>query len=73
MGCAMSTICAPFYANIFMANFDEKHISPYSKEMSLLYRKYIEYRFMIWKGIKAKLMRFIKEQNEEHKTIKFDV
>ena len=28
---------------------------------------------MIWNGTKAELMTFIKELNEQHKTIKFDV
>ena len=29
MGCAMSTICAPAYTNIFMAEFEKQHIYPY--------------------------------------------
>ena len=32
----------------------------------------IEDIFLIWKGIKAGLLTFIKEQNEEQKTINFD-
>ena len=31
MGFAMGTICAPSYVNIFMANFESKHIFPYIK------------------------------------------
>ena len=27
-GCAMGTICAPTYANIFMGKFEETHIYP---------------------------------------------
>ena len=42
MGCAMGTICASSYANIFMANFEAKYIYPYIKEKSLLYLKYID-------------------------------
>ena len=72
MGCAMGTICAPSYANIFMANFEAKHIYSYIKEMSLLYFRYIDDTFMIWKGTKVELITFIKELNEKHKTIKFD-
>ena len=71
IGCAMGTICTPSYANIFMANFEGKHIYPYIKEISLLYPRYIEHIFMIWKGTKTKLMTFIKELNEKHKTIIF--
>lgn len=33
MGCSMGTICAPPFAIIFMANFEEKHIYLYIKEM----------------------------------------
>ena len=72
MGCAMGTICAPSYANIFMANFKAKHIYPYIKEMPLLYLRNIDDIFMIWKGKKVELITFIKELNEKHKTIKFD-
>ena len=72
MGCTMGTICAPSYANIFMANFEAKHIYPYIKEMSFLYLRYIDDIFMIWKDIKVELMTFIKKLNEKHKTIKFD-
>ena len=28
MGCAMGVICAPAYANIFMAQFKKQHIYP---------------------------------------------
>ena len=72
MGCAMGTICAPSYSNIFMANFEAKHIYQYIKEMSLLYLRYIDDIFMIWKGTKAELMTFMKKLNEKYKTIKFD-
>ena len=47
MDSAMGTICAPSYANIFMANFEAKHIYPDTKEMSLLYLRYINDIFMI--------------------------
>ena len=40
--------------------------------MSLLYLRYIDDIFMIWKSTKTELMTFIKELNEKHKTIKFD-
>ena len=72
MDCAMGTICFPSYANIFMANFEAKHIYPYIKEMSLLDLSYIDDILMIWKGTKVELMTFTKELNEKHKTIKFD-
>ena len=55
-----------------MANFEAKHIYPYIKEKSLLYLRYIDDIFMIWKGTKVELITFIKELNEKQKTIKFD-
>ena len=55
-----------------MANFEAKHIYPYIKEMSLLYLRYIDNIFMIWKDKKVELMTFIKDSNEKCKTIKFD-
>ena len=59
-------------ANIFLANFEAKHIYPYIKGMSLLYLRNIEDTFMVWKDTKAELMTFIKELNEKYKTTKFD-
>ena len=34
-GCAVGTICAPSYANIFMPEFEEKHIYPLIKKTNL--------------------------------------
>ena len=65
MGCAMGTICAPSYGNIFMANFEAKHNYPYIKEMSLLYLRYIDDIFTIQKGKKAELMAFMKDLNDK--------
>ena len=72
MGCTMGTICAPSYENIFMANFEAKHIYPDIKVISLLYLRYIDDIFMVRKGTKVELITFIKELNEKHNTIKFD-
>ena len=70
MGCVMCTLCAPSYANIFMANFEAKHINPCIKEISLLHLRYIDDIFMIWKGTKTKLVTFIKELRNTK--LKFD-
>ena len=40
MGYEMGTVCASSYVNLFMAQFEEKHIYPYIKDMSLLYKIY---------------------------------
>ena len=46
--CAMGTICAPAYANIFMACFEEKFIYPLINAKTLLYLRFIDDIFMIW-------------------------
>ena len=41
-GCAMGTICAPSYANIFMSEFEEKYIYPLIKNKSVIYLHYLD-------------------------------
>ena len=72
MGSAMGTICAPAYANIFMAQFEKQHIYPYIKNKSILYLRYIDDIFMIWTETKQKLLIFLEKLNSKHKTIKFE-
>ena len=68
----MGTICVPSYVNIFKANFIAKHIYPYiNKELSRIYLRYSDGIITIWKGTNTKLIRFIKELHEKHKTIRF--
>ena len=65
--------CAPNYANLFMAHFEEIFIYPRINGKSLLYLRYIDDIFLIWKGSKQELESFIAEINSVHKSIKFDV
>ena len=71
MGCAMGTICAPAYANIFMTQFEKQHIYLYIKNKSILYLQYINIIFMIWTGIKQELLIFLENLNSKHNAIKF--
>jgi len=71
-GCAMGTICAPSYANIFMAEFEKQYIYPHIKNKSMMYLRYIDDIFMIWKGTRASLDQLLKDLNQIHPTIKFD-
>ena len=64
----MGTKCAPNYVNLFMAYF----IYPRIKGKSLLYLRYIDDIFLIWKGSKEELEAFIAEINSVHSSIKFD-
>ena len=74
MGCAVGTIYALVYANIFMVQFEAKHIFPYIHGKALLFLRYKDDIFMIWNGTNEELLLllFIDEVNKKHKTIKFD-
>ena len=68
----MGTKCAPTYASLFMGRFEETHILPRIRAFTLLYIRYIDDLFMIWKGSEKELLKFLKEINEVHPTIKFE-
>ena len=72
MGCAVGTICALVYANIFMVQFEAKHIFPNIHGKAVLFLRYIDDIFMIWNGTNEELILFIDKVNKKHKTIKFD-
>ena len=72
-GVSMGTKCAPSYANLFMGKFAEMYILPQHLNKCSLYLRYIDDIFFIWKNSEAELKSFIKEINEIHPTIKFDV
>lgn len=55
MGCAVGTVCAPSYTNLFMVQLEEKHT--YMKGFHL---------FIIWKGTKQQLITFINNLNKKH-------
>ena len=72
-GASMGTKCAPNYANLFMADFEERFIYPRINGKSLLYLRYIDDIFMIWKGSQQELEAFIAEINSVHPSIKLEV
>ena len=41
IGCAMGTICAPNYANIFMGKFEKTYIYPYINQFSNFYCRFM--------------------------------
>ena len=51
----MGTICAPSYANLFMAQYKEKPMYQYIKDMAPLHLRYIDDIFIIWNGTKEQL------------------
>ena len=72
IGCAIGTICAPNYANIFMGKFEKTYIYPYINQFSNFYCRFIDDIFFIWNGTVMQLQEFIKKLNNRHPTIKFD-
>ena len=68
----MGTICAPTYANIFMSEFEERHIYLLIKNKSGSYLRIIDDIFMVWTKSVNELKSFINEINKNHHSIKFD-
>ena len=71
-GASMGTKCAPTYSSLFMGRFEETHIIPRIKDFILIYVRYIDDIFFIWKGSEEELQKFLAEVNRIHPTIKFD-
>ena len=67
----MGTICAPAYANIFMAEFEQKCVYLLIKDKSILFLRYIDI-FMVWTKSEKQLKDFLSELNQKHPSIKFD-
>ena len=62
----MGTICAPAYANIFMAEFEQKYIYPLRKDKLILFLRYTDDIFMIWTKSEKQLKDFMSELNQKH-------
>ena len=71
-GTAMGTKLAPSYANIFMSDFEDKHVYTYRLQ-PLLWLRYIDDVFCIWQHGKEQLDDFIQHLNSVHRSIKFTV
>ena len=65
-GCAMGTIGAPSYANIFLSEFEEKQIYPLLKNKSVIYLRYIDDIFMVRIKSERELRQFMNEINKKH-------
>ena len=68
----MVTICAPAYANIFMAEFEQKYIYPLIKDKSVLFLRYIDDIFMVRSKSEKQLKDFMSKLNQKHTYIKFE-
>lgn len=69
-GTAMGTKMAPAYANIFMAELEEKLLQDYHTQ-PVIWKRYIDDVFCIWPGDQDDLKEFIDYLNNSHPTIKF--
>ena len=69
-GIAMGTKLAPNYANLFMADFENKFVFNYPIQPTY-YRRYIDDIFFIWEYSTTELQQFIDHLNSRHPTIKF--
>ena len=66
----MGTKLAPNYANLFMADFENKFVFNYPIQPTY-YRQYIDDIFFIWEHSTTELQQFIDHLNSRHPTIKF--
>ena len=64
-GCAMGTICASAYANIFMAEFEQKYVHALIKDKLILFLHYIDDIFMVWTKSEKQLKNFQSELNQQ--------
>lgn len=69
-GIAMGTRLAPNYANLFMSDFESKHVFTQSPQ-PVYYRRYIDDIFMVWHDSPEELNHFVDHMNSVHPTIKF--
>ena len=66
----MGTRLAPSYANIFMAEFENKNVYTYHQQ-PLWWKRFIDDIFMLWTHGEEDLMVFLNYLNTCHQTIKF--
>ena len=69
-GTARGTRVAPTYANLFMADFEERFVYTHSKQ-PLLWLRFIDDIFFIWPHGQDELTLFTQHLNNVHPTIKF--
>ena len=71
-GTAMGTRVAPSYANLFMADFETKHV--YGRDPGvILWLRFIDDIFCIYRGTIDDLVQFTNYLNQCHNSIKFSV
>ena len=69
-GCAMGSKCSPSYACIFMGHMEQR-LQAIGGQKILLWKRFIDDIFLIWKGSQTEFSEFLEEINTLHNTIKF--
>lgn len=69
-GTAMGTKMAPAYANLFMAELEERLLEDYTVK-PIMWERFIDDILCIWPGTQESLARFMEYLNRAHPTIKF--
>ncbi|KAJ7341595.1 hypothetical protein JRQ81_005891 [Phrynocephalus forsythii] len=67
-GTAMGTLMAPQYANIFMADLEQRFLN-HCTQKPLLYLRYIDDIFLIWTHGEQSLKKFHQDFNSFHPNI----
>ena len=60
------------YTDVFMDDFENKHIYPRTLNQALAYYRFVDDIFMLWTESEAKFRAFFEQINKTHSTIKFD-
>ena len=66
----MGTWVAPTYANLFMSDFEERHVYTYPHQ-PLVWLRFIDDVFYIWPHGQSELDKFVHHLNSVHDTIQF--
>ena len=68
----MGIVYLPCYANMFMTQFEEKHIYPHIKVMALLCLRYLDDILIIWKSTKEQLITLLTNLIKNIKLLNFN-
>ena len=71
-GTAMGTRVAPTYANLYMSEFEDRHVYTYHKQ-PLFWLRYIDDVFMPWQHGLEELNKFVTHLNSVSEHIKFTI
>ena len=72
VGVAMGAKFAPSLANLFMAEWEDRHIFHNQKQQLIFYRRFIDDIFLMWEGSEVDLRQFLTDLNANTNNIKLD-